>query len=267
MAFLRKDDDFCRIRDNMETFIRTLSAQYDHGHEIGDHVHGWGQLVYAANGAIHVTVAGQSWLIPSARAVWLPPGTPHGLRMRGATGLRTLYIPPERCTGLFRTALGIAVTALLRELILELVRIGHVRAADRFHLALGEAMLVMLARAERLPLSLSLPVDRRALQVAHAILADPARDILLETLALESGGSLRTIQRRFVDETGMSVAEWRQVARLMMAAALLLDGESVTEVAFASGYAGASAFIHAFRRRVGQTPSAFRAGIKEGLLF
>jgi AraC-like DNA-binding protein len=264
---LRKDDDFCRIRDNMETFIRTLSARYDHGHEIGDHVHGWGQLVYAANGAIHVTAAGQSWLIPSARAVWLPPGTPHRLRMRGATRLRTLYIPPEHCTGLFPAPLGIAVTPLLRELILELVRIGHVSAADRSHRALGKAMLVMLARAERLTLFLTMPVDRRALQVARAILADPANEILLDTLASENGGSLRTIQRRFADETGMSLSEWRQVARLMTAAALLLDGESVTDTAFRSGYAGVSAFIHAFRRMVGQTPSAFRRQIKEGLVF
>ena len=112
--------------------MRSLSASYDHGHEIGGHAHDWGQLVYAASGAIHVTAERQAWLIPAARAVWLPPGTQHSLRMRGATRLRTLYVPPEHCRGLSQAPLGIAVTALLRELVLELVRIGHVRtAADR----------------------------------------------------------------------------------------------------------------------------------------
>ncbi len=247
----------------MATFVRSLSARYDHGHEIGDHAHGWGQLVYAAKGAIHVTAAGQAWLIPSARAVWLPPGTPHCLRMRGETALRTLYIPPVHCKDLFLLPLGIAVTSLLRELILELARIGHVGMEDRSHRAIGEAMLVTLARAERLPLTLTLPVDRRALHVARAILADPASERLLDGLAAESGGSLRTVQRRFVEETGMSLSEWRQVARLMNAAALLLDGQSVTDAAFGAGYAGVSAFIAAFRRKTGQTPLEFRGREEE----
>jgi len=247
----------------METFLRSLSARYDHGHEIGDHAHGWGQLVYAVSGTIHVTAARQTWLIPSARAVWLPPGAPHSLRMRGTTRLRTLYIPPGHCAGLSPVPLGIVVTSLLRELILELARIGHASTADPSHRAIGEAMLVTLERAKRLALTLTLPVDRRAHHVARAILADPASERRLDALAADSGGSLRTIQRRFVEETGMSLSEWRQVARLMTAAAVLLDGKTVTEAALSAGYAGLSAFIAAFRRKLGQTPSSFQARPKE----
>ncbi|HEX4508369.1 MAG TPA: helix-turn-helix transcriptional regulator [Alphaproteobacteria bacterium] len=243
----------------MSTFLRTLSAQYHHGHEIGDHDHGWGQLVYAASGAIHVRAAGQAWLIPSARAVWLPPGTPHRLRMRGATRLRSVYIPPEHCPTLLALPLGLGVTPLLRELILELTRIGHIDGTDRFHRTIGEALLAALARAERLPLALTMPVDRRALRIANALLTDPAGDWTLNALADGSGGSMRTIQRIFLGETGMPLSEWRQVARLMEAAALLLDGRSVTDAALAAGYAGTSAFIHAFRHKFGQTPTVFAA--------
>ncbi len=242
----------------MAVFVRTLNAGYDHGYEIGDHAHGWGQLVYAASGAIHVMAVGQAWLIPSAQAVWLPPETPHSLRMRGATRLRTLYIPPEHCTCLSPSTLGVVVTSLLRELILELGRIGYADDTIQPHRIIAEAMLVTLAQAERLTLTLTLPVDRRARHVAHAILADPSLKCRLDALAVAGGGSLRTIQRRFVDETGMSLSAWRQVARLMTASALLLDGESVTDAAFGAGYAGLSAFIHAFRRKIGRTPSEFR---------
>ena len=242
----------------METFLRTLGARYAHAHEIGDHHHGWGQLIYASAGAIHVTAAGRAWLIPPARAVWLPPGTPHRLRMRGATSLRTLYIPPDRCTGLPPAPLGIAVAPLLRELIQELVRIGHINAADPAHCALAQAMLVMLARAEHLALALTLPSDRRALRAAEAILADPASPQTLAAIAAGSGASLRTIQRKFLQETGMPLSAWRQLACLMQAASLLLDGHSVTDAALQAGYCGVSAFIHAFRSKLGQTPSAFR---------
>ncbi len=235
LALLRKDDDLYREYDRMGTFLRTLSAQYDHGHEIGDHDHGWGQLVYASRGAIHVTAASQAWLIPSARAVWLPPDTPHRLRMRGATRLRTVYVPPESCTALPHSPLGLLVTPLLRELVLELTRAGHVDGANRFHRTIGEAFLSALAQAERLPLALTMPADRRALRVAQSILADPASSQTLDALAAGSGGSLRTIQRIFLDETGMPLADWREVARVKAAAAVLPGGKTVTEAPLAGG--------------------------------
>jgi AraC-like DNA-binding protein len=74
---------------------------------------------------------------------------------------------------------------------------------------------------------------------------------------------LRTLQRRFLAETGMTLSEWRQLARLMVGAALLLDGKSVTEAALEAGYSGVSAFIHAFRGKLGQTPSGFRAAAEK----
>lgn len=242
----------------MSTLLRTLRASYDHGHEIDDHAHGWGQLVYAASGAIHVAAVGCVWLIPPARAVWLSPGTKHRLRMRGDTRLRTVYVPPDRCAVLSAVPIGLSVAPLLRELILELSRTGAIDAADPFHRAIGEAFLAALARAERLPLVLVMPVDRRAVRVADAILADPADGSDLDRLVRDSGASLRTIQRRFLVETGMPLSEWRQQARLIAGAGSLLDGHSVTEAALAAGYSGVSAFIHAFRRRFGQTPSQFR---------
>ena len=242
----------------MPSFLRTLSIRFDHGHEIGDHAHGWGQLVYAASGAIHVTAVGCVWLIPSARAVWLSPGTRHRLKMRGETHLRTVYVPPERCGALSSAPLGLSVTPLLRELILEMARTGLIDGANPYHSVIGESFLSSLARAERLPLVLKMPVDRRAMRVAEAILADPVDTADLGQLARASGGSLRTIQRRFVVETGMAVSEWRQQARLIAGAGSLLDGRSVTEAALTAGYSGVSAFIYAFRSKFGQTPSAFR---------
>jgi AraC-like DNA-binding protein len=243
----------------MSTFLRTLRARYDHGHEIGQHHHGWGQIVFASCGAIHVSAAGQTWLIPSARAVWLPPNTTHRLRMRGPTSLRTLYVPPAHCKELPATPLGLAVSPLLRELILELARIGHIDGADPFHAALGTVLLASLARAKRLPLALTLPADRRALRAAETILANPTQTGALADLAARCGSSLRTLQRRFLDETGLPLSEWRQTARLMAGAAALLDGKSVTDAALDAGYGSLSAFIHAFGAKFGQSPSDFKA--------
>jgi AraC-like DNA-binding protein len=247
----------------MAPLLRALDASYGDGFEIGGHSHGWGQLVYAASGMIRLTAAGQAWLIPPSRAVWLPPRAPHCLRMRGATRLRTIYIPPEHCGALPVAPLGLMVSPLLRELILELTRTGAVAADDAARRTIGMAMLVVLAGAGTLKLAVTLPVDRRARRMADAILESPGDTAPLEEIAALCGASLRTMQRVFMRETGMPVSEWRQVARLMAAAVRLLDGASVTDAALEAGYSGVSAFIHAFRLRLGQTPSRFRSGAAE----
>jgi len=148
----------------------------------------------------------------------------------------------------------------LRELILTLANFRYVDSGVPLQAALSEALLVMMADAKPLALSLTRPLDRRALAVAMAIEGDPARDVSLARLAEESGTTLRTLQRRFALETGLPLSDWRQVARLMEAAARLLDGASVTSAALYAGYSGTSAFINAFKARYGETPGAFRSG-------
>lgn len=238
--------------------LRTLRATYDDRHAIGDHEHAWAQLVYAASGAVHVATASQVWLIPPARAVWVPPHTSHSLRMRGRTTLRTLYVPPAACARLSASLAGLAVTPLMRELILALTDFAFVDTGDPLQAALAAALLATLAKAAPIPLVLARPRKPIALRVALSIEAEPGRDVPLTRLAAENGTNIRTLQRRFLLETGMGLSEWRQTARLMAAAASLLQGESVTSAALDAGYASTSAFIAAFRSRFGQTPGSFR---------
>jgi AraC-like DNA-binding protein/quercetin dioxygenase-like cupin family protein len=240
--------------------LRTLRATYDDRHAIRDHEHAWGQLVYAASGAVHVATPVQVWLIPPARAVWLPPHVGHSLRMKGRATLRTLYVPPDACTGLGASPKGLTVTPLMRELILVLTGFAFVDSRDPLQAALAAAFLATLAEAPTLTLVLTRPREPTALRVALSIEADPASEVPLARLAAENGTSLRTLQRRFLLETGMALSEWRQGARLIAAAASLLQGESVTSAALDAGYASTSAFITAFRSRFGQTPGAFRTG-------
>ena len=240
--------------------LRTLRATYDDRHAISDHDHAWGQLVYAASGAIHVATCAGVWLIPPARAVWLPPPPTPRLRMRGRTTLRTLYVPPEASAGLGASPAGLAVTPVMRELILVLTGFAYVDPCDPVQAAMAAALLAILSVTPPLSLALTRPREPTALQVALAIEADPASEVPLARLAVEERHGLRTLRRRFLLETGMALSEWRQGARLMAAAVNLLQGESVTSAALDAGYASTSAFITAFRSRFGQTPGAFRTG-------
>jgi AraC-like DNA-binding protein len=66
------------------------------------------------------------------------------------------------------------------------------------------------------------------------------------------------LQRCFAEETGMTIENWRQKARLIHSAAILAEGVGVSDASLACGYESSSAFIAAFRKQFGVTPRRFR---------
>lgn len=104
-------------------------------------------------------------------------------------------------------------------------------------------------------LHLPLPIDSVAKQVVTAIMSDPSLGI--DSLMRDANASRRTIERRFMAETGMSLGQWRRRARILASVALLAQGDSVTRVAGAVGYSSPSSFVAAFRSELGDPPREF----------
>jgi AraC-like DNA-binding protein len=65
------------------------------------------------------------------------------------------------------------------------------------------------------------------------------------------------VERLFLEETGMTIGKWRQQLRLMQAMRLLGEGAKVTHAALEAGYSTPSAFIVAFRKSLGTTPTDY----------
>jgi AraC-like DNA-binding protein len=238
--------------------VRTLACTFYGGHHVDPHAHRWAQLVYAATGVMRVRAHQTLWIVPPARAVWAPAGMDHEIWARGDFAMRTLYLHPSLTADLPRSCAALDVSPLLRELILQAVAIGMLDDADPAHARLAGVIADQLAAAHTLPLVLPLPSDPRAVCVAERLRDEPACDLELDTLAAAAGASARTIQRLFLAETGLRFMEWRQRLRLLHGASLLGLGASVTEAGLEAGYAGTSAFIAAFRKQFGRTPSQLR---------
>jgi AraC family transcriptional activator FtrA len=72
--------------------------------------------------------------------------------------------------------------------------------------------------------------------------------------------SERTFIRRFHQATGMYPGEWVIATRLEAARFLLESSASgLDEISRSSGFGNPAALRHHFRRRVGLTPTAYRA--------
>jgi AraC-like DNA-binding protein/quercetin dioxygenase-like cupin family protein len=256
---MRQADARANARDPDGFPVRGLAQTFRDGHRLDRHTHPWAQLVYAVSGTMKVSTPQATWLVPPTRAIWAPGGTPHEIEMRGAVAMRTLYLAPAGEHAALAACRAIEVAPLLRELILHIVRLGMLDADNAAHGRLEALLVDLLAAAETAPLELPLPRDARAAGFAERLLAEPASARPLSELARGSGASLRTLQRRFLAETGLSLDAWRGRARMQQAVVALSAGRPVTEAALDAGYQSASAFVAAFRRAFGVTPGRYRA--------
>ncbi|HEY9022844.1 MAG TPA: AraC family transcriptional regulator, partial [Burkholderiaceae bacterium] len=105
--------------------------------------------------------------------------------------------------------------------------------------------------------SVPMPQEPRLAAICRALVADPTRAESLDELAARACMSRRTFTRLFREQTGMSLAEWRQHVRLLEAMARLARGQPVTTTAYDVGYESPSAFTAAFQRAFGVPPSRY----------
>ena len=246
------------VRDVDGFPVRGLAVTYRDGHRLARHTHPWAQLVYAASGVMRVATPQATWLTPPTRAIWVPGGVPHEIEMRGVVAMRTLYLAPDPGQARLDACRAIEVAPLLRELILHIVRLGMLDGDEPAHGRLEALLIDLLAEAQTAPLELPLPADPRARAFADRLLAEPGSAASLADLARGSGASLRTLQRLFLAETGLALDAWRGRARMQQALASLGAGAPVTAAALDAGYQSVSAFIAAFKRTFGETPSRYR---------
>lgn len=90
--------------------------------------------------------------------------------------------------------------------------------------------------------------------ITTELLMDPAVGLTSTEWAERYGLTPRTLHRRFIDETGMSLVQWRLHFRLLAAEDFLRAGYGVEWVAHKVGFHHPGGLIRAFRKHHGLTP-------------
>jgi len=226
------------------------------GERIMAHHHDDHQIVYAGSGVLALTTDAGTWVAPGTRAIWVPAGCVHAHRAHGALELHLLGVPTSANPLGLDTPTVLAVSPLLRELILACTRRPDDDSPELRRLR--AVLLDQLRTSPQQPVQLPTPTDPRVQAVCDLLHADPADDRTLTELGRQVGAGQRTLSRRFRTDLGMTFPQWRTQLRLYHALHLLADDEPVTSVAHRCGWSSASAFIDAFRRTFGETPGAHR---------
>lgn len=244
------------------------SRVYDGGEQLvtGWHFHDIHEIEYACRGVVEVKSQSGHYLLPPHQAAWIPAGLQHQTTLNaGARTLAVLFDPALIAFAGDRVRI-IAVSALLREMMLHSVRWPLSRTesdsqADSFFQTLG--YVVGEALNDERPLSLPVSTDPVVAQATDYTRAH-LQDVTVGEVSRAVNVSERTLRRLFDTHLGMSWRSYLLRARVLHAMVMLAEPDrSVIDVSVAVGFDDVGAFARSFARHCGETPSTYKRRIGE----
>jgi AraC-like DNA-binding protein len=220
--------------------IVAVGNSYPAGHT--HPLHRRNQLLYASTGVMVVGTAQGTWVVPPQRAIRIPGGIEHEIRMIRDVCTGSVYLKdgviakaPDRCR-------VFGVSPLLSRLLMEAIDLPGAYEADDRANHIMQLILLELRSSVELPLCVPIPTHARLASKCRRFLAKPNSRDTIDDWAVALHMSQRAFTRLFRQETGMSLSAWRQQAIVVVALSRLLSGEMVTAVAMDYGYSNSGAF-------------------------
>ncbi|MDE1188708.1 MAG: helix-turn-helix transcriptional regulator [Pantoea sp.] len=255
----RKDDLRQRLMQPDAPKVIAVSLSKELDRESRTHQHAAGQLYCLKQGLMTVNTPSGIFANPPRLVGWIPPHFEHAIVGPGRVTGWTVLIDEALASPLPDSPVLLACPALLEPLAERLATLSpDLWGSDRYN-RLSEVFLDELYQASVQPLTLPLPEDPRLLQIARQLMDDPSDARTGPELARWAGLSPRSLSRHWTSATGMSLAKYRQVARLLNSLQELAAGKSVQQVAWQVGFENVSSYISAFRNAFGSTPGKYFA--------
>jgi AraC-like DNA-binding protein len=242
------------------------SHMYDGGEQLvtGWHFHDVHEIEYACRGMVEVKTEAGHYLLPPHQAAWIPAGLHHKTTLNAGVQTLAVLLEPSLVPMAGDRVRIIAVSALLREMMLYSVRWPISRTesgveADSFFQTLG--YVVAEALDDEMPLNLPVPTDP-VVTAATDYTRTHLDRVTVSDVTRAVGVSERTLRRIFNTHLGMSWRSYLLRARVLRSMAMLAQPDrSILEVSIAVGFDDAGAFARSFARHCGETPSAYKRRI------
>lgn len=240
--------------------VVAAATDFPDGHSVAPHRHSRAQLLHPLCGVVMVSTGQGRWMVPPDHAMWIPAGIEHSVDMLGDVKMRSAYVTMDATPGLPGSLQVLAMTDLMRSLIIEAVAGEGGEGGQGRIEAIKRLILLEIPRLVERPFALPFPADARLARICRDFVAAPTPHVTIDAWAARAGMSRRGFTRAFLRETGVSLSVWRQQATLFAALPRLADGTPITTVALDLGYESVPAFTTMFRRMLGSSPRAYMRG-------
>lgn len=224
-------------------------------------------VLWVHTGTATVETPGGDHRLSAGEAIWIPPGVMHRTRTDAGGVVFPIFPRAPELRGALAELRVVTIPPGWEDWFVFQFDFNryHNRDAPSGAGALLGLVIESASRAERSLRGaagppLPMPHSREGRAVAQALLRSPGSTWRTDDFAARENLSVRTLQRQFLNETGVVFSEWRTRARVSVAANHLAEGRGVGWTGRHVGYETPAGFTRAFRRHFGVVPRAYARG-------
>lgn len=231
------------------------------------HKHKKGQLSYVEGGIAYVHFVGNTFVIPARHYIWIPPGTDHFLQVRQSSNtiIRNIYYPDNN-SHIFYQHTGIyPVNNLLHEMITYTDKYNE----NIEHQSIDYAFLIAIKNIlpqispQNIPIVLPTTTNERLRPILRYLYENVEQALTLKSVSGRFGMAERTLSRLFQSVLSISFLQYLKQVRMVKAVELMLQtSQTLSQIAFATGYQSISAFSNTFYQLTNMRPSEFAGTVR-----
>lgn len=247
----------CGLIEKTESqFVDTIGkeayvwCEKDWKHDDYEHVHNRAQLTFVEDGYQYFHINQKIYLVPQHHVIWVPSGKAHKITSEAKTvNLMVFLFKSVFEEDFYQNVHVFAVPSVLKEMLLYASKWNQSLDENEEQDIFFKAILKSLPNfcKESSGLEIPIPQDMRLIPVCNDINSNFKYNLDIDSLAAKAQMSVRSLQRNFKNETGITLQKYLQLTRILKSIELIDTKQyTLSEVAYKVGYQSLSAFTSSY---------------------
>jgi len=235
-------------------------CEHNWKHDDHEHTHARAQLTYVEEGYQYFHIDRRIYFVPQHHVIWIPSGKAHRITSEATTvNLMVFLFSTVFEEPFYQQVQVFAVPPVLKEMLLYASKWNKLLTDNEEQDIFFKAILKSLPNFcnEGSHLEIPVPADIRLIPVCTYINSNFKYNLDLDLLAEKTQMSVRSLQRTFKKETGITLQKYLQLTRILKSIELLDTRRfTLSEVAYKVGYQSLSAFTTSYFAIMKSKPQA-----------
>ncbi len=239
------------------------------------HIHRSIEFVLVTDGVLTMYICGKEYIIPKGYGVFIEPYEPHSFNSKEENEIIIIEVSLTLCESLSAYLSEYSADDRLvrysAEMLAYLETLLPWPKSSEISQTVARTASAVLTEAflEHCEFSVRQNGKRDSVFDALRYISDNFQKVIsFESVAESLGLNADSLSRKFSVTVGMTITEYIRYLRVCHSATLLLNGSSVSEAAFNSGFSSLRTFNRSFKQVLGVAPTEYLQAPKtDGILF